>query len=271
MISPTPPLHPPPPPVVPSFSSISTTTETIENSHTSISPSPTPLSVPFASEVVLSSATSDVQPPMSGSLQQLEVLLMNTFKKPIKTTGTAHSSDGEATNPNIPTVAFTTNTNNDDKNGIDTIQNESSITFDDKNRKAIDIFNNVNAISQQTIAIPPTLNESTHFDPLISTDSGNLQDLETLLKSTFQKSPVNIEAISLSPQISTTTVNDDISDLKSMLMNLSSTLLNKMNVIESKIDDHCSQTKKINHMLTNTILPSLLDLTDIIHETASSN
>ncbi|CAF4330995.1 unnamed protein product, partial [Rotaria magnacalcarata] len=40
---------------------------------------------------------------------------------------------------------------------------------------------------------------------------------------------------------------------------------------ESKIDDHCSQTKKINHMLTNTILPSLLDLTDIIHETASSN
>ncbi|CAF5149904.1 unnamed protein product, partial [Rotaria socialis] len=68
------------------------------------------------------------------------------------------------------------------------------------------------------------------------TDSSNLQDLETLLKSTFQKPPVNIEAISLSPQISTTTTtttaNDDISDLKSMLVNLSSTLLNKMNVIE---------------------------------------
>ncbi|CAF5007851.1 unnamed protein product, partial [Rotaria socialis] len=199
------------------------------------SPSPTPLSVPFTSEVVQSSATSDIQPPMSGSLQQLEVLLMNTFKKPIKTTGTAHSSDGEATNPNIPTTASTTTTNNDDKNDIDTIQNESSITFDDKNRKAIDIFNNVNTIAQQAIAIPPTLNESTHFDPLISTDSSNLQDLETLLKSTFQKPPVNIEAISLSPQISTTTTttaNDDISDLKSMLVNLSSTLLNKMNVIE---------------------------------------
>ena len=170
---------------------------------------------------------------------------MNTFKKPIKPTGTAHSSDGEATNPSIPTTitACSSMINNDDKNDIDTTPNESSITTDDKNRQTIDMFNNTSMVSQATIPIPTALNESTHFDPLISTDSGNLQDLETLLKSTFQKPPVNIETMSLSPQISTTP--DDISDLKSVIINLGTTLLNKMNVIETKIDDHFSQTKKM--------------------------
>ena len=44
-----------------------------------------------------------------------------------------------------------------------------------------------------------------------------------------------------------------------------------MNVIETKIDDHCQQTRKINQMLTNTVLPSILDLTDVIQETSPSD
>jgi len=189
---------------------------------------------------------------------------MNTFKKPNKTTGTAHSSDGEAANTNTPSISSIPLINNDDKNELETISNDLSLTMDEKNR-----LNHSNSSPNQSTGIVQQLNESTHFDPLISTDNGNLQELETLLKSTFQKSITNEESITIPTQISS--ANDEISDLKSMIMNLSKTLLNKMNIIETKIDDHCFQTRKINYMLTNTILPSLVDLTDIIQETSSSN
>jgi hypothetical protein len=56
---------PPPPPPPPSSSSLpttSTTTENIENSHISISPSPTPLSVSHINETVQPSTASDTQP-----------------------------------------------------------------------------------------------------------------------------------------------------------------------------------------------------------------
>lgn len=195
---------------------------------------------------------------------------MNTFKKPTKTTGTAHSSDGETANTSIPVASSNSMPNNDDKNEIDLTLNDSPVPIDDKNLKIIDIFNNTNPLPQHTTIIPSTLNESAHFDPLITTDNGNLQELESLLKSTFQKTSINNDATPLSTQVSTIS-NDDISDLKSVIVNLSQTLMSKMNTIESKIDDHCSQTKKINHILTNTILPSLLDLSDIIQETASTN
>jgi len=189
---------------------------------------------------------------------------MNTFKKPNKTTGTAHSSDGETVNTNNSLISSIPILNNDDKNEIETVSNESSLTIDEKNR-----FNHSNSSSQQPVKISQQLNESTHFDPLISTDNDNLQELETLLKSTFQKTFSNQESITISPQISST--NDEVSDLKSLIIDLRKTLLNKMNIIETKIDDHCFQTRKINHMLTNTILPSLVDLTDIIQQTPSSN
>jgi hypothetical protein len=182
---------------------------------------------------------------------------MNTFKKPIKTTGTAHSSDGEAANTNTPSISSIPLMNNDDKNEFETISNDLSLTIDEKKR------HNHSNLS------PHQLNESTHFDPLISTDNGNLQELEILLKSTFQKSITNEEPITISTQILST--NDEISDLKSIIMDLNKNLLNKMNIIETKIDDHCFQTRKINYMLTNTILPSLVDLTDIIQETSSFN
>jgi hypothetical protein len=186
---------------------------------------------------------------------------MNTFKKPNKTTGTAHSSDGEAANTNAPSISSVLVMNNDDKNEIETMSNDSSLLIDEKQR-----MNHLISSSHQTVQITPQLSESTHFDPLISNDNGNLQELETLLKSTFQKTISNNES---SPQILST--NDDISDLKSMIMNLSQNLLNKMDIIETKIDDHCLQTRKINHMLTNTILPSIVDITDIIQESSSTN
>jgi len=58
-----PPLPPPPPPSSSSSTTAnSTATETVENSHISISPSPTPLSVPHTSEAVQPSIPSDTQP-----------------------------------------------------------------------------------------------------------------------------------------------------------------------------------------------------------------
>jgi hypothetical protein len=194
---------------------------------------------------------------------------MNTFKKQNKTAGTAHSSDGEAASTTTPSISSVPITNNEDKNDNETVGTESSLIIDDNKRKLDEIFNSSNPSPQQTTQVSQLLNESTHFDPLLSTDNGPLQDLETLLKSTFQKPTITDDPIVISPQISSTT--DEISDLKSMIMDLSRTLINKMNVIETKIDDHTYQTRKINHMLTNTILPSLLDITDIIQETSPTN
>ena len=194
---------------------------------------------------------------------------MNTFKKQ-KPNGTAHSSDGEAVNTNIPVAPSNPTThNNDDKSEIEIVSSESTTIIDDKNRKVIDACKNSNLAAQQTIKLPQAMNDSAPFDPLVSTTNSNLQELETLLKSTSKNPTINGDKISASSQI--TSINDDIYYFKSMVMNLSQTLLHKMDTIEKKIDDHCNQTKKLNHTLTNTILPSLLDLTDIIQETAPSN
>lgn len=187
---------------------------------------------------------------------------MNTFKKPSKAAGTAHSSDGEAaattTNsvqsmPSVPTLIDDERADNESI----AVDSSSSVTADERRRPGT-----------SDVATKPAsqLSESTHFDPLISGESGNLQELETLLKSTFQKPPSSDETISFSPQVSTST--DDLSDLKSMLMDMSRSLLTKMSVIENKIDEHCTQTRKINQVINQTILPSLMDLTDIIQETS---
>ena len=53
-----------------------------------------------------------------------------------------------------------------------------------------------------------------------------------------------------------------------MIMDLSRTLLGKMTVIEKKIDEHRQHTQQINQLLNETVLPSLIDLSDIIHETS---
>ena len=156
--------------------------------------------------------------------------------------------------------------NNEEKTEMEPVSAESFASMtDEKKRQVIDAFNQSNALSQQT----PPLSESSRFDSSTGADNGNLQELESLLRGTFQKVSIKEESIGVSPQMST--ANDEISDLKSLILDLSRTLLTKMNVIETKIDDHCQQTRKINHMLTNTVLPSILDLTDIIQETSPSN
>ncbi|CAF1078874.1 unnamed protein product [Adineta ricciae] len=256
--------------VTPSTTSTPPTTETTENNHISISPSTTPLTLPHTSEAVQPSIPSDTQPQVSGSLQQLEVLLMNTFKKPNKATGTAHSSDGEAATTNTQPINSVSTLTNEDKNEVETMSiDSSSLLAEDKKRPINDVSNTSTQSSQQTIKLSQQLSESTHFDPLISTDSGNLQELETLLKSTFQKAPPNDEMLTISPQVSTST--DDLTELKSLIMDMSRNLLTKMNIIETKIDEHCTQTRKINHTITSTILPSLMDLTDIIQETSATS
>ena len=179
---------------------------------------------------------------------------MNTFKKQNKTTGTAHSSDNETANTNTSSIPPVPVQNTEGKTETDSLSNE-----DEKKHP-----------QQTTVQLAPQLTESTHFDRIVSTESGNLQELETLLKSTFQKTTSNEESHHVSPQISSAS-NDELSELKSMFMDFSKTLITKMNVIESKIDDHCLQTRKINHMLTDTILPSLIDITEIIQETSPTS
>lgn len=208
---------------------------------------------------ISSSSVDFVQ--VSGSLEQLEVLLKNTFKKQNRTAGTAHSSDGEAANPAT--------------SSIPPLNNEEKLEFEaipaDPNPSMIDVFpvvppSSTNSLS--TSKATPVLSESAHFDPLVSRDTGSLRDLETLLQSTFQKAPSVVEEPArVSPQPPLTS-HDELADLKSMIVGLSRTLLTKMNVIESKIDEHCQQTRKINQMLTDTVLPAILDITDIIHETS---
>lgn len=185
---------------------------------------------------------------------------MNTFKKPTKTAGTAHNSDNEAATTNTSSVPSIPVQNTEEKTETDSLSNE-----DEKKR-----FQHANISPQQSVQLAKQLTESTHFDPLISNENGNLQELETLFKSTFQKQNLHEESSHISPQIYSSST-DELSELKSMFMDFSKTLITKMNVIESKIDDHCFQTRKINHMLTNTILPSLIDITDIIQETSATS
>ena len=180
---------------------------------------------------------------------------MNTFKKQGKTSGTGHSSDGEAANPSVSLTTSVPLAVNEDKNDTDSTPVEPASNFDASSN------NDNNSI---TIA----LNDSTHFDPLLSSDHGHLQELETLFKSTYSKPSTSEDTNVFSAQISAS--NDDISDLKSMIADLGKTLLAKMNTIESKIDNHCDQTRKIHDILTKSVLPSLLDLTDIIQETTES-
>jgi len=196
-----------------------------------------------------------------GSLKQLDALLKNTFKNSSKTTGTAHNSDTETTNPN---VSLTINDEN------------STIESDESKRKLIDLFNSSNPTvsltvqshpnistlilpkSIQQIKSQPTTQISTDFDPFISPE----RNLDILIKTSHDKSLSNDDTITASS-------SNDFSEMKLMIMDLSKTLLNRMNIIENKIDEHRNQTIQINNLLTKTVLPSLFDLVDIIHQTSN--
>jgi hypothetical protein len=193
-------------------------------------------------------------------------MLKNTFKNSGKTTGTGHNSDTETTNTNV-SLTIT------DENSTKLIEIES----DETKQKLIDLFNTSNPNASLTVQshpnissiilpkpIPqvksqPTSQIPTDFDPFISSES-NLQELDTLIKTPHDKSLSNDDTITASS-------SNDFSEIKLMIMDLSKTLLNRMTMIENKIDEHRNQTIQINHLLTNTIFPSLLDLADIIHQT----
>jgi hypothetical protein len=192
-----------------------------------------------------------------GSLKQLHTLLQNTFKNPCKTTG----SDTE--------------TAKNDEISPKTIEIES----DEQKQKLIDLFNTSNPPVSSTIqsqpnssslVLPksiqqvksqPTSQFSTNFDPFISPER-NIQELETLLKTPLDKSSSNDDTM-----IASSSSLNDFSEIKLMITDLSKTLLNRMNIIENKIDEHRNQTIQINNLLTKTVLPSLIDLADIIHQT----
>ncbi len=197
-----------------------------------------------------------------GSLKQLDALLKNTFKHSSKTTGTAYNSDTETTNPNI-SLTIT------DENSLKANEIES----DETKRKLFDLFNTSNStvpsivqsqpnISSiilpkiiQQVKSQPTSQISTNFDPFISPER-NIQEFKAL----HDKSLSNDDTIIASS-------SNDLSEIKSMIMDLSKTLINRINIIENKIDEQRNQTIQINNLLTKTILPSLFDIADIIYQT----
>jgi hypothetical protein len=152
-----------------------------------------------------------------------------------------------------------------DENSTKTLEIEP----DESKRKILDLFNtsnpsvpplvqshpNISSIipskSTQQIKSQPT----SHFDPFISPER-TTQELNTSIKTPLSNDDT-ITALS----------SNDLSEIKMMIMDLSKNLLNRMNTIENKIDEHRNQTNQINNLLTKTILPSLFDLADIIHQT----
>lgn len=249
-------------------SSSSILPETIECNHTPISPSQT-------SEITIPSE-STTQPPVRssssnsvvysllfqalGSLKQLDALLKNTFKNPSKSTGTAQNSDTESTHPNISL----------------TIHDDKSLDLEilDSKRKLLDLFHPSVTKSSPLVQSQPSTSSIIHpkslpqvksqptsqFDPLISPERTN-PTLDTTIKTPPEKSSSNDDTITASSS------STDLSEIKSMLMDLTKSLFIRMNIIENKIDEHRHQTMQINTLLTQTILPSLADLADIISQT----
>lgn len=110
--------------------------------------------------------------------------------------------------------------------------------------------------SIQQIKSQPTSQFSPHFDPFISPER-EIQEFKSL---------TNDDTI-----IASSSTTNDLSEIKLMIMDLSKTLINRMNIMETKIDQHKYQTMQIDNLLTNTVLPSLFDLADIIHQTPNLN
>ena len=201
-----------------------------------------------------------------GSLKQLDALLKNTFKNPSKSTGTAHNSDTESTHPNI---ALTINDENFSK-PLELELPESKQIF-------LDVFHTPNSKSPILVqsqpnipstilpkSLPPQVKSqpTSQFDPFISPERVNAE-LDTFIKTPPEKSSSSNDDTITALSASST----DLTEIKSMLMDLSKTLFIRMNILEQKIDEHHQQTMQINTLLTQTILPSIADLADIISQT----
>ena len=101
------------------------------------------------------------------------------------------------------------------------------------------------------------------FDPLVSPEQP-MDPIEALLKTRRDKSSSNDDTVIAAS-------SNELSDIRSMLMDLSRNLLTRMTIIEQKIDEHRQLIQRIDHLLTQTVLSSLINSTDIIHETSSTN
>ncbi|CAF2753756.1 unnamed protein product [Rotaria sp. Silwood2] len=250
---------------MPSSSITTIATEPIENSLLSVSP-------PYTNEIlqpsILSDTSSTPQQPILGSLEQLDALLKDTFKTFSKTAATTHNSDTETTNTNVSSIPLIIN----DDISIKPIEIEYDLmnNIDEKQRSSNPMVSSFPHSEPNTssIAIPkaiqqvksqPTSQISTYFDPLISPER-NMCELDTLLKTPNERSLSNDDTIIAAS-------SNDFSDIKSMIIDLTKTVLKRMDIIENKIEEHKNQTIQLNNLLTKTILPSFIDLATIIHET----
>jgi hypothetical protein len=206
---------------------------------------------------------------------------MNTFKNSGKTAGTAPNSDAEATTNHVACGTLTVNDEYSTKTiDSDMMSNDSNKILSESDVQLVDLFNDCSTAepvivhSQSNISsiilpssIQPSNSQTTiiescsHFDPFISPERST-DRLNMSLKTPYDKSSSNDDTIVASSY-------NDLSDIKSMIMDLSKTLLNKMTIIEQKIDENHQHTQRINHLLTDTVLPSLLDLSDIIQDTSA--
>ncbi|CAF4558912.1 unnamed protein product [Rotaria sp. Silwood1] len=252
-------------PITSSLTTALVPTETIENSLLSTSSA-------YTNETLQPSIPSDTlatpQQPILGSLEQLDALLKDTFKASSKTAATTNNSDTELTNTNVSSIPLIIN----DEISSKTIEIESDLInkFDEKNRDSNPIVSSFTHSEPNTssIIIPkpiqqvksqPTSQIPTYFDPLISSEK-DIGELDTLLQTINERSVSNDDTI-------VATSSNDLSEIKSMIFDLTKTVLKRMDIIESKIEEHKNQTRQLNNLLTKTVLPSFIDLATIVHET----
>jgi len=259
--------------------SSSSTIESMENSHLPLSHTNETIS-----SSILSDTPSTTQTQIPGSLKHLDALLTSTFKTSGKTNGTAYNSDTESTSNTLPPVSLVINDELLSKPmDIDPLTNDLITGSDETQVKLLDLFTHPSPTAplilhsqpststshiitpslSQTKSQPASRTMSSDFDPLISPEQ-SIDSLETLLKTPCEKSSSNDDTIIAAS-------SNELSEIKSMLMDLSRTLLTRMTIIEQKIDEHRQETQRIDHLLTQTVLPSLIDITDIIQETSVTN
>ncbi|CAF2073435.1 unnamed protein product [Rotaria magnacalcarata] len=245
-----------------SSSSSTTNIETLENSQLSISP-------PFTNETIQTPIPSDTsstsQPPILGSLKQLDALLTSTFKNSTKTACTTQNSDSEMGNTNVSLP-----TNDDTATRVMEIESDLTNKSNEKQQSSNPLVPSVvqSEPNVSSIVIPQLVQQAQsqpasqipiHFDRITSVERNNSES-DSLFK--------RIEDRNLSADDSITAVSaNDLSDVKLMIGDLSKIFINRMNAIENKIDEQRNQTIQINNLLTRTVLPSFMDLATIIHET----
>lgn len=204
----------------------------------------------------------------------MDVLLTHTFKTPSKNATATHGSDTESSaNTTIPAIIvpslpITISEDHPIKMiEIDSDEGKRKLTNGSSTSGSQAIHNQPSSSSiilpmtvQRNKSQTPPITNNASFDPFNSPERNQNQQ-ETTLKTPHDKSSLNDDTI-----VAAST--SDLSDIKSMIADLNKNLMQKMFTIEQKLDQQYQQTERLNSMLTETVLPSLIDLTDIINETS---